>query len=654
MHTSLLDLLLSQFPAQTHALTLAHDPDCLLQWPELGASLAEAGFRILTAGDPVALRQAWYAAQPVDAGRPLIIATDAAVNTLPYDLWQQGVAVDLALHRFFPRLDSASLDGLTLAQLDRVFRAYQWQPPATTLSRGATVEYVLQHGFGATPAQLATPGPLLGWLAELHGRGDGLPPAYRAAVVALLRRRPSLAAWPLEELLADRDAFRRFAQAQWQGFIDSRMAERGVPYAALIPFASDPTAQAILPQLVSHGILTPVAVEEVAALPAWSAAGVRYDAQIGRLRRWQESMAAVNEMVGAGPQTWEAWQEIAGRWADLTVLRYAAEQLDGPEVDREYRTLGQRLAEPFAAWLRTEYPKLSARQLPAPHHLYHIPTHLAQHVAAHHRVALLVLDGMSLAAWRAIWAAWSARHPTWRSAERLVLAQIPTITAISRQALLAGRPPRAFADHMTSNQYEAGEWRAFWEQKGLPASAVAYAAVPDKMDRTMPDAIESLYTRVQAVVLPDIDKRVHGATQGLAGFHAALRAWLADGGNDGSGYVEALIQSLLDGGYRVAVTSDHGHVEAVGIGQPQEGVTVTTRSKRARLYANERFARNVLESFASSLLWYDDGILPDDRWVLMAAAGEAYATPGERVVSHGGITLDEVVVPYCEITETHE
>lgn len=654
MHTSLLDLLLSQFPTRTHALMLAHDPDHLLQGPELDASLTEAGFRVLTEGDPVTMRQAWYAAQPVDAGHPLIIATDAAVNTLPYDLWQQGVAVDLALHRFFPRLDSASLDGLTLAQLDRVFRAYQWQPPATTLSRSATVDFVLQHGFGATPAQLATPGPLLGWLAELHGRGDGLPPAYRAAVVALLRRRPSLAAWPLEELLADRDAFRRFAQAQWQGFIDSRMAERSVPYVTLIPFASDTTAQAVLPQLVSHGILTPVAVEEVATLPAWSAAGVRYDAQIGRLRRWQEGMAAVNEMLGAAPQTWEAWQAIAGRWADLTVQRHATEPPGGGEVGRDYQALGQRLAELFAAWLRANYPRLSARQLPAPHHLYHIPTHLAQRVAANHRVALLVLDGMSLAAWRAIWAAWSERHPTWRSTERLVLAQIPTITAISRQSLIAGQPPRAFADRMTSNQHEAGEWRAFWARKGLSPNAVAYAAVADKTDRTVPDTIDSLYTRVQAVILPDIDKRVHGATQGLAGFYAALRAWLADGGNDGSGYVEALIQGLLDRGYHVAVTSDHGHVEAVGIGQPKEGVTVTTRSKRARLYANERFAQNVKESFSSSLLWYDDGILPDDRWVLMAAAGEAYASPGERVVSHGGITLDEVVVPYCEITETDE
>ena len=169
------------------------------------------------------------------------------------------------------------------------------------------------------------------------------------------------------------------------------------------------------------------------------------------------------------------------------------------------------------------------------------------------------------------------------------------------------------------------------------------------------------------MVTPDFEKRLKAKAAEL-GFSACgicdadaapeagerLRAWLADGGNDGSGYVEALIQSLLGRGYRVAVTSDHGHVEAVGIGQPQEGVMVTTRSKRARLYANERFARNVLESFASSLLWYDDGILPDDRWVLMAAAGEAYASPGERVVSHGGITLDEVVVPYCEIAETHE
>jgi hypothetical protein len=90
MPASLLDALLAHFPRQTHALTLAADPDDLLRRPELRAALHAAGFRTIEAGDPVALRAAWYAAQPVTPAQPLIVSTRGSPNTLPYDLWQQG------------------------------------------------------------------------------------------------------------------------------------------------------------------------------------------------------------------------------------------------------------------------------------------------------------------------------------------------------------------------------------------------------------------------------------------------------------------------------------------------------------------------------------------------------------------------------------
>ncbi len=649
----LFDVLLAYFPRRTHALTLVSDPAGLLQQPALRTRLEDAGFRLVAAGDPIVLRQAWYAAQPLTTEQPLIVATDGPTNLLPYDLWQQGVMVDLSLARFFPQLDGALPAGLALAQLDRLYQALTAQPPPAALGRTASLDYVLLHVFGAAPAQLGAPGPLLGWLVELHSRSEPLPAPLTDELLRQLQHRPALAGWPLAELLADRAAFQQFAQAQWQANL-RQIGETQAAYTALIPFRSDPAVQALLPVLVNCGLLKPVAVEERAAFPVWSHVALHEDAAAAHLRRWNMAVRAVEQLLGANPTTWEDWQAAAQAWAELTRLRYSVGGLPDPAGAGRYTSLAGRLAPVYTAWLHAHYGGLAKRRLPIPHHLHHIPEVLHQSVLEGRRVALIVLDGMSLGTWRTIWDAWALRHPAWRAQETLLLAQIPTITAISRQALLAGCPPRDFAASLTHNQKEETHWRNFWQKRNLPAVAAAYTVIPSRQTRPLPTQMDSLHTRALAVVLPDVDEMVHGARTGLAGLYAELNVWLNhEQDNNGSRWLEALIENLLAHDYRVTLTSDHGHVEALGIGQPQEGVAVTTRSKRARIYHNEGIARSVQHAFSQTTLWQDDGLLPPNTWVLMPDYDGAFAPFGQCVVSHGGITLDETIVPFITIEQEH-
>ena len=50
-----------------------------------------------------------------------------------------------------------------------------------------------------------------------------------------------------------------------------------------------------------------------------------------------------------------------------------------------------------------------------------------------------------------------------------------------------------------------------------------------------------------------------------------------------------------------------------------------------------------------TLLWGNDGLLPPDLWVLMPSGRGAFVHFGETVVTHGGLTLEEVVVPLITI-----
>jgi len=116
--------------------------------------------------------------------------------------------------------------------------------------------------------------------------------------------------------------------------------------------------------------------------------------------------------------------------------------------------------------------------------------------------------------------------------------------------------------------------------------------------------------------------------------------------------LEGVIGGLLGAGFRVYLGSDHGHVEARGVGAPSEGVVVETRGRRARTYREAAFAEQLRERLPGVELdvWGQDGLLPDGLWAVMPRGREAFAPRGETTVTHGGVTVDEVVVPFVTIS----
>ncbi|NLF01490.1 MAG: hypothetical protein GX601_10990, partial [Anaerolineales bacterium] len=100
----LVEAVLAQFPAHAYPLVLASDPDDLLAEEEVLAALGAWGYRLLREADPVRLRHRLEQLRPFSVEEPLLVITAGPLNALPYDLWQPGRRVELALHAFFPRL----------------------------------------------------------------------------------------------------------------------------------------------------------------------------------------------------------------------------------------------------------------------------------------------------------------------------------------------------------------------------------------------------------------------------------------------------------------------------------------------------------------------------------------------------------------------
>jgi len=137
------------------------------------------------------------------------------------------------------------------------------------------------------------------------------------------------------------------------------------------------------------------------------------------------------------------------------------------------------------------------------------------------------------------------------------------------------------------------------------------------------------------LVISDVDDIADAEVQGLRGLAASLRHWVD------TEHIETLIHELLWSDYSVVLTSDHGHTTAKGIGHLKEGLTVEQTCRRARLYASEALRPD----HSNAHPWQGYG-LPNELFPLLSTRYTAFATEGKDIITHGGASIEEVLVPF--------
>ncbi len=118
----------------------------------------------------------------------------------------------------------------------------------------------------------------------------------------------------------------------------------------------------------------------------------------------------------------------------------------------------------------------------------------------------------------------------------------------------------------------------------------------------------------------------------------------------GQSYLSSLLVLLLDRGFQVYLTSDHGNMEATGCGRPTEGAVADLRGERVRIYSDTMLRSKVKGQFPTALEWGAIG-LPEDYLALLAPPRQAFIQHSQHTVSHGGISIEEIIVPLVRIEE---
>lgn len=435
------------------------------------------------------------------------------------------------------------------------------------------------------------------------------------------------------------------------------------------------------------GKLTDAALEAVGALPLAVYAPQSQAGEAARWRAFGHALDGVAQAASSGTpeqthtavqRVWDALDHLDARDAAMDSARAAARlaawlatpdapcdarsyveqqsQLDADRDELIAAQLGpahestQRLLAAVQARVNTNNAQFAAQvldamatgQAPAGAVLIHQAlSRWVAPLAAKSNVLLVVLDGMS---WAVLWhllADIERREPgevrAWVPAlggqTAPVLALVPSITNLSRHALLTGRP--TWGDAAS----EKKGFGALWAGR----EAVLYHKAELHDGGTVHDAVHSKVP-VVGVVINAVDDGLDGPTQ------AALRWTL-----DTLPVVRALLGAASEAGRTVVLASDHGHVLdrtaglTPGLRAQRGDDEETDRRGGARWRtattppgAGEHLAR---APWLQPALGVDSVVVPSADDVRYGQRARGY---------HGGISRAELVAPLVVLHRTHE
>lgn len=648
--------ILDQLDARLGNSFIAEDPDCLLAEENLQTALLDQGFNLYFYEDPIELRYFLEEKVVSDQGNCVIsVDTDTyELKSLPFDILSQSSTVAVSLGDCFPDLSYSVLKSLAAEELNALDVALEEYTPGQ-LNDNASSDFVLRHVFKLAPEVIQSSSDLLRNLLGLHYRDIDLPDILKARLIDLLLKRKQFSDWPLRDIVADKGRFFDFLQQHWNGYVAEVVESLGKgkkePKAiyevngisadkVVLPFGHD-DVRVYIDNLFLEGYLQPLEVKDPDKLTGhWCLVGVLQDSEKELKKRVSGLIQLCEESLPSLKDRHQQWFQFAYRWAELSSVFH----LSKPDfaVD-SYEQLQSEIDQRFSDWLLSKYAGLHNHPPMPPVMLHHAPRFMARELrdGQSEKVALILIDGLSVDQWITVRNQLALDEDV---SETAVFAWVPTVTSVSRQALFSGKAPYQFASSIQTTSAEPKAWTQFWQDQGLNKKQVFYEKGLGRGDvSSLKDRLSDRRLKAVGLVINTVDDMMHGMQLGAAGMHNQVSLWAK------SGYLGKLISSLLAEGFSIHITSDHGNVEAVGAGKVKEGAIAESRGERTRVYETETLRDSVSYGCDEAIAWPQIG-LPSDYWPTVMKGRKAFVAKNEKIVGHGGISLEEVIVPYITIS----
>lgn len=318
------------------------------------------------------------------------------------------------------------------------------------------------------------------------------------------------------------------------------------------------------------------------------------------------------------------WMPIIDLLSKLMLLKDKGFEVDAFQI--MYATVDTA----FRTWIAQKYATLaSSADVSQPVMLHHIPDYIRR---TSQKPAIIVIDGMSFVDWQLI-----KEHFTdssWKFTTTAVFSFLPSVTSIARQSLFSGAIP-AQNKNPFSLADEERQWKSYWKEHGLREDEIFF----DKSET--PDI--PYQSKVAGIVVNFIDTLMHKQLQGARGMAVDIKEWLK------MGSLQGLIEKLMKMGFNVFITSDHGHSEATGKGRfSKPGLLTESASRRAVIYKDFAGAEE-LNKF--SVNEYTGTYMLNNYRYFLFENGECIGDYGNKYITHGGESIEELLVPFIRIGE---
>jgi hypothetical protein len=644
---------------------IAADPDNVLLDERVLSGLRERGFELLPFEDPVVFRaeyeeryrSAWDLGQIGPSKALILHLRSANVNELPWDYLRRARRVSVSLANLFPKLSYTVVRQIGPEHHEALYAA-QDRYAAQLLGESTTKEFILTHIFRISPHLISRPEDLWRELLRLHYREEALPPMLGDHVAQVLGDTPAFRALPLRELFCSKATLLRIVQDAWyrylsdRGIDGTRAGESTEPeYVGNVevPF-EHPDVRVIVDSMFLDGLLHPLAVQGAfPKIPEWAKVGIIKD-PLALRNLVDDGIKSLHQSLPTADSSFRDWISTARKFGEVLARFHALDSIRAEGLRASIVDLQTSFDESLRRWTGVHYADLSSLPVAkGPVMVHHIPRFLSmRRGVGEDKIALLVFDGLAIDQWVQIREALAKRAPKFAFDEAACFAWLPTLTSVSRQAIFSGFKPREFADTIESTAPEPSQWGRFWQDQGLRANEVLYRKGIKRNDQLndLDAALSNPALKVVGLVVDTVDEIVHGAALGKRGIAAQIESWCE------SGFVERLLDGLTIKGFHIYLTADHGNVEAVGQGRPKQGVAAEMRGERVRTYRSDTL---IAESAASNPNSYRLEIagLPSNFLALFAGGRTAFIPQGEQAVVHGGISIEELLVPFIKVSNAN-
>ncbi len=339
---------------------------------------------------------------------------------------------------------------------------------------------------------------------------------------------------------------------------------------------------------------------------------------IAQLEEQQDPMDTINPKLSQ-----ITGDKLEERLADVSECVVEALELDGynkisKEIDRINSEWQQGLEERYFGQV------LPSSYLSAPSYVGNVLNHIHSNYK-NDLVALVVVDGLSF--WQYLTLKKSFPD-TLTIQDSYIHSWIPSITMLSRQSIFRGGVP--IRDYKQNPQNEEKLWFDYWTNHGFKNDEIGYEY------NVLGESCGT--TKRLAYVTVKLDEKMH-ASENNRELFLLTQNWATSFAKD--------IKRLIDAGYKVFLTTDHGNVESEGWRKltSQEKVYVYgdgSRGMRHLIYDDTHGMDELYEQMDHDQVWrHDDWMVWRNR--------KSFSSNGCQEITHGGCHFLEVLIPFIKI-----